>query len=386
MIEYQVKEDIASKINETNKNKENLWSKYATKNEEVERYKPIVDDLRSPFWRDADRIVHSLSYSRYSDKTQVFSFNDNDHISRRMTHVQLVSKVARTIGRMLNLNEDLIEAGALGHDIGHAPLGHFGEACLNDISIRELGEFFGHNIQGVRSFMYIDRKGEGSNLSIQVLDAVLCHNGEIVEGMYKPRKKTKEEFLEEYNKCYTDKEVSKKLVPMTLEGCVVRISDIIGYIGRDIEDAIEIGALKREELPSNITDVLGSTNSEIINSIIIDIVNNSYDKPYIKMSDNIYHALMELKDFNYKNIYSKAMTKEQNEYYKKGFELLYKKYLEDVENNNKSSDIYKDFLHDKIDEYINNTNHKRMVIDYIAGMTDEYFFRKYKEVENNIEE
>ena len=386
MIEYQVKEDIASKINETNKNKENLWSKYATKNEEVERYKPIVDDLRSPFWRDADRIVHSLSYSRYSDKTQVFSFNDNDHISRRMTHVQLVSKVARTIGRMLNLNEDLIEAGALGHDIGHAPLGHFGEACLNDISIRELGEFFGHNIQGVRSFMYIDRKGEGSNLSIQVLDAVLCHNGEIVEGMYKPRKKTKEEFLEEYNNCYIDKEVSKKLVPMTLEGCVVRISDIIGYIGRDIEDAIEIGALKREELPSNITDVLGSTNSEIINSIIIDIVNNSYDKPYIKMSDNIYHALMELKDFNYKNIYSKAMTKEQNEYYKKGFELLYKKYLEDVENNNKSSDIYKDFLHDKIDEYLNNTNHKRMVIDYIAGMTDEYFFRKYKEVENNIEE
>ncbi len=383
MIEYQVKEDIASKINETNKNKENLWSKYATKNEEVERYKPIVDDLRSPFWRDADRIVHSLSYSRYSDKTQVFSFNDNDHISRRMTHVQLVSKVARTIGRMLNLNEDLIEAGALGHDIGHAPLGHFGEACLNDISIRELGEFFGHNIQGVRSFMYIDRKGEGSNLSIQVLDAVLCHNGEIVEGMYKPRKKTKEEFLEEYNNCYIDKEVSKKLVPMTLEGCVVRISDIIGYIGRDIEDAIEIGALKREELPSNITDVLGSTNSEIINSIIIDIVNNSYDKPYIKMSDNIYHALMELKDFNYKNIYSKAMTKEQNEYYKKGFELLYKKYLEDVENNNKSSDIYKDFLHDKIDEYLNNTNHKRMVIDYIAGMTDEYFFRKYKEVENN---
>ncbi len=386
MIEYQVKEDIASKINETNKNKENLWSKYATKNEEVERYKPIVDDLRSPFWRDADRIVHSLSYSRYSDKTQVFSFNDNDHISRRMTHVQLVSKVARTIGRMLNLNEDLIEAGALGHDIGHAPLGHFGEACLNDISIRELGEFFGHNIQGVRSFMYIDRKGEGSNLSIQVLDAVLCHNGEIVEGMYKPRKKTKEEFLEEYNNCYIDKEVSKKLVPMTLEGCVVRISDIIGYIGRDIEDAIEIGALKREELPSNITDVLGSTNSEIINSIIIDIVNNSYDKPYIKMSDNIYRALMELKDFNYKNIYSKAMTKEQNEYYKKGFELLYKKYLEDVENNNKSSDIYKDFLHDKIDEYLNNTNHKRMVIDYIAGMTDEYFFRKYKEIENNIEE
>lgn len=368
--------DIELLIKENYKKKEALLSKYATLDGDSIRYHEMKEDIRPPFWHDADRIVHSLSYSRYSDKTQVFSFNENDHVSRRMTHVQLVSKVARTIGRMLNLNEDLIEAGALGHDIGHTPLGHLGEAIINDISVRELGEFFKHNVQGVRTFMYIDHKGKGENLSLQVLDAILCHNGEMVNGEYHPKKKTKEEFLKEYNDCYINKDVSKKLVPMTLEGCVVRISDIIGYVGRDIEDAIMLGVLSREELPKEITDVLGNTNSSIVNTIVIDIVNNSYGKDYIKMSDEVYKALIDLKQFNYDHIYIKSNTKEQIEFYTKGFNVLFSKYLSDIENNNENSEIYRDFLSTKLPIYMDNTNHKRMVIDFLAGMTDEYFLDK----------
>ena len=368
--------DIELLINENYKKKEALLSKYATLDGDSIRYHEMKEDIRPPFWHDADRIVHSLSYSRYSDKTQVFSFNENDHVSRRMTHVQLVSKVARTIGRMLNLNEDLIEAGALGHDIGHTPLGHLGEAIINDISVRELGEFFKHNVQGVRTFMYIDHKGKGENLSLQVLDAILCHNGEMVNGEYHPKKKTKEEFLKEYNDCYINKDVSKKLVPMTLEGCVVRISDIIGYVGRDIEDAIMLGVLSREELPKEITDILGNTNSSIVNTIVIDIVNNSYGKDYIKMSDEVYKALIDLKQFNYDHIYIKSNTKEQIEFYTKGFNVLFSKYLSDIENNNENSEIYRDFLSTKLPIYMDNTNHKRMVIDFLAGMTDEYFLDK----------
>ena len=368
--------DIELLIKENYKKKEALLSKYATLDGDSIRYHEMKEDIRPPFWHDADRIVHSLSYARYFDKTQVFSFNENDHVSRRMTHVQLVSKVARTIGRMLNLNEDLIEAGALGHDIGHTPLGHLGEAIINDISVRELGEFFKHNVQGVRTFMYIDHKGKGENLSLQVLDAILCHNGEMVNGEYHPKKKTKEEFLKEYNDCYINKDVSKKLVPMTLEGCVVRISDIIGYVGRDIEDAIMLGVLSREELPKEITDVLGNTNSSIVNTIVIDIVNNSYGKDYIKMSDEVYKALIDLKQFNYDHIYIKSNTKEQIEFYTKGFNVLFSKYLSDIENNNENSEIYRDFLSTKLPIYMDNTNHKRMVIDFLAGMTDEYFLDK----------
>ena len=241
--------------------KENSLSKYATKSTDAIRLKEEPSDIRPAFFRDIDRIIHSISYTRYMDKTQVFSFKDNDHISKRIVHVQLVSKVARTIGRCLNLNEDLIEAIALGHDIGHTPIGHEGEAILNEISKRELGEYFMHNVQIVRTYLDIDNSGKGNNLSIQVLDGILCHNGEIVNSIYEPNfSKTKEEFLEEYNNCYKNLDVAKKIRPMTLEGCVVRISDIIAYIGRDIEDAIRLGVLKREDIPKSITDVLGSTN------------------------------------------------------------------------------------------------------------------------------
>ena len=160
---------------------------------------------------------------------------------------------------------------------------------------------------------------------------------------------------------------------MTLEGCVVRISDIIGYIGRDIEDAIRIGVLKREDVPENIKNVLGTTNKEIVNTIILDIVANSFDKPYIKLSDSIFKAIFDLKEFNYKYIYSKANTDSQLALYKDGMNMLFKRYLHDIETENKESDIYKTFLNNMSDEYLKENSPKRMIIDYIAGMTDEYF-------------
>lgn len=355
-------------------NKEKYLSVYACKSGDAIRINPISDtnDIRPSFYHDIDKIIHSLSYTRYLDKTQVFSYSNNDHISKRIVHVQLVSKIARTIGRALNLNEDLIEAIALGHDIGHTPIGHVGEKILDSISRRELGMMFNHNIQSVRTFMTLENNQKGLNLAIQTLDGIMCHNGEMVSNIYEPKPKTKSEFLEEYNASYTDKEVLKQLRPMTLEGCVVRISDIIGYIGRDIEDAINIGVFDRKEIPDIIKDTLGITNSEIVNTIIMDIIENSLDKPYIKMSDKVYKAIFELKKFNYEYIYSKANTKERIAYYDKGMNLLFDKYLNDIITNNTDSEIYTTYLNYSNSEYLKE-NPKRIVIDFIAGMTDAFF-------------
>ena len=327
-----------------------------------------------------DRIIHALSYTRYADKTQVYSFKQNDHISERMLHVQLVSKVARTIGRALNLNCDLIEAIALGHDVGHTPLGHTGEALLNEISLRELGEYFAHNIQGVRHYMEVENHGEGLNLSVQVLDGIMCHNGEMLSNVYTPVAKTKEEFLREYQEAYHDLKASSHNHPMTLEGCVVRISDIIGYIGRDIEDAIELGLFERSELPKEITEVLGNTNSDIMNTIILDIIENSLDKPYIALSERVYRALFALKKFNGENIYSKSMTKEDIEYYRSGMNQLYHIYLDDINGNRVESVIYTIFLNSQSPRYLKATDARRKVIDFIAGMTDDMFIREVKRV------
>ena len=377
-----MEKEILNQIKENFVSKETFLSPYATKSIEAIRINEEnrENDIRPNFYRDIDRIIHSLSYTRYIDKTQVFSFKQNDHISKRIVHVQLVSKIARTIGRALNLNEDLIEAIALGHDIGHTPIGHTGEKILNEISIRELGEMFSHNIQSVRNYLIIEKSGHGNNLTIQTLDGIMCHNGEMLSNIYYPKQKTKEEFLDEYKKCYTDKETLKKVRPMTLEGCVVRISDIIGYIGRDIEDAINLGVLNREDVPNNIKEVLGTTNKDIVNTIILDIVANSLDKPYIKLSESVYKAIFDLKEFNYKNIYNKANTKEQLDFYKEGMNLLFYKYLDDISLKNETSDIYLSFLNQMEQEYIDNTDTKRMIIDYISGMTDEYFIDKVNKI------
>ena len=370
--------DLILEVKENFLLKENNLSKYACLDSDAIRLRKEDDsqEIRPNFYHDIDRIIHSMAYTRYVGKTQVFSFNNNDHVSNRMVHVQLVSKIARTIGRALKLNEDLIEAMALGHDIGHTPLGHTGEKILNEISLRETNTMFNHNIQSVRVFKDIEKNGLGLNLTIETLDGIMAHNGEIVNPIYEPVKKTKDEFLAEYEASYTDKDVIKKMRPMTLEGCVVRISDVIGYLGRDIEDAIKIGVLDRSSVPDSIKNVLGTTNKEIVNSIITDIIKNSLDKPYIKLSEDVFKAISDLKDFNYQYIYKKAITDDELEYYRKGMNNIYNEALNDIINDNKDSDIYKIYLNEMDSNYLNNTSKERMVIDYIAGMTDDFFMSK----------
>ena len=364
-----------------NKNDLNL-SVYATKNKAAYRFRSEGKDIRSSFFRDIDRIIYSLSYTRYIDKTQVFSNTTNDNISKRMTHVQMVSKIARTIGRALNLNEDLIEAIALGHDLGHVPFGHTGEAILNRLSVEYTGRMFNHNVHSVRTLMDIENNGKGSNITLQVLDGILCHNGEFIVDQYYPVDRTPEQFLDLYEQCYTDSAVLKTLRPMTLEGCVVRISDIIGYIGRDIEDAIRLGVLSLDDIPNNIIEVLGKTNREIINTIIMDIVGNSLDQPYIKMSNRVYNAIKELKAFNYENVYNRANTSDDLKRYEEMFKVVFEHYLNDVKGKNNTSDIYQVFLGDMDDRYLINTSDEQQVIDYIAGMTDDYFTNQYNKIIN----
>lgn len=354
-------------------------SQYACLDEEAIRFKEEQEDkYRTPFFRDIDRIIYSMSYLRYADKTQVFSFNENDHISKRMIHVQLVSKIARTIGRNLNLNEDLIEAAALGHDLGHVPFGHVGEFILNTISLENGEGNFNHNIESVRVLMTLERNGKGRNITLQVLDAIMCHNGELPMKEYYPKKKTKEEFLQEYNVSYEDQTIIKRLRPMTLEGCVVRVSDIIAYIGKDIEDAIILGKIRKEEIPAEIVDVLGTSNRDIINTIVKDIIENSKNKPYIQMSDSIYNALVGLKKFNSEKIYSKANTKEDIAFYEKMFRSLFEQYKNDIEKDNQESSIFKTFLNSMSEEYLQNTSTSRKVIDFLAGMTDDYMKKSYQ--------
>lgn len=360
--------------------REETLSKYATKSSRCIRLKEEPEDIRPNFFHDIDRVIHSMSYTRYIDKTQVFSFSENDHISKRMVHVQLVSKIARTIGRMLNLNEDLIEAIGLGHDIGHTPIGHVGERILDDIAKRELNENFLHNIQSVRVYMSLENNGMGNNLSIQVLDGIMCHNGELVDPIYEPKNKTVEEFLKEYEKSFKDEQVAKKLRPMTLEGCVVRISDIIAYLGRDIEDAVRIGKFDIRDIPENISKILGNNNRDIVNNIVLDIVKNSYDKPYIKMSDEVFKAVKDLKKFNYEMIYKNANSEDDVVFYTKAFNTLYDTYLKDIEYNRQDSVINSVFLKNMSKEYIEGTDRRRIVIDFISGMTDEFFLSEYKKV------
>jgi dGTPase len=361
---------------------ETLYSKYASFDKDAIRLLPYTPDIRPNYYRDIDRIIHSSSYTRYMDKTQVFSFVNNDNVSKRMVHVQLVSKIARTIGRALSLNEDLIEAIALGHDLGHVPFGHVGEAILNEISLKHNEGFFMHNVQSVRELMVLENDGEGKNICVQVLDGILCHNGEFELKEYKPKKKSKEDFLVDYENSYKIKGYIDTLVPMTLEGCVVRVSDMIGYLGRDIEDAIRLDIIKKEDIPKSITSVLGDDNRSIINTIILDIINNSMDKNYIKLSDKIFNAIKELKKFNYVNIYAKANTKEQIEKYKEMFNTLFDKLLNILNKKDLNNNIYTLYLNKMNNDYKNNTSNERIVIDYIAGMTDDYFMKEYKKYQD----
>lgn len=276
---------------------------YATKNRDCIKVKQTIRnreefDIRWPFEEDIDRILYCKSYQRYVDKTQALSFFNNAHISKRSIHVQWVSRIARQIGRGLALNQDLIEAAALGHDLGHAPYGHVGEKALDKILQTKGFGYFAHNANSVRNILFIERDGIGYNVSLQVLDAILCHNGEMLSKKYMPDyDKTIAQFWQEYEDCWHQKNTSLIIRPMTLEGCVVRVSDVISYIGKDIEDAIKVGIIKQSDLPKEVTDILGFDNKSMINRLIGDIVIHSYGKPYLRFSNEVFSALKTLLNF-----------------------------------------------------------------------------------------
>lgn len=370
-------EELQTKIKD-NMNHDNFLGNLACLNKDAIRLHDDPEDIRPPYFHDTDRIIYSLAYSRYINKTQVFTNTENDNVTRRSTHVQLVSKIARTIGRALGLNEDLIEAASLGHDIGHTPFGHAGEAILNEISLRVGEGYFNHNIQSVRKLEFIENKGSGLNLTMQVVDAIMCHNGELELECYRPRKKTFQDVLNEYTKTYHEKDANTSLIPCTLEGCVVRISDIISYVGRDIEDALRLHIITKNDLPKDIMETTGYTNKEIVNYFIRDVITNSFGKDYIKMSKEAFENLKKLKKFNYEHIYSKANSEETLNKWHDMMENVFAKSLRDLNEENETSDIYIYFYKYMNDDYKKNTTKERVVIDYISGMTDRFFSTSYE--------
>lgn len=336
---------------------------------------------RPAFVRDVEKIMHSPYYNRYTDKTQVFSFYKNDDISHRALHVQLVSRIARNIGKMLGLDLDLIEAIALGHDIGHTPFGHAGERFLNDLYHDSTGKYFNHNVHSVR----VLDKIFNLNISLQTLDGILCHNGEFECKEYIPSTLNNfNEFDKKVEKCYIDQSAIKHLVPSTLEGCVVRISDMIAYIGKDRQDAIKTKLIDSENIFQE--NEIGKHNATIINNLIVNIIENSYGHNYIKMDDTHYNALKCSKSDNYKIIYQNNKIADVYENsIKPMFEKIYTKLLNDLKHNDQTSPIFKHHI-----EFINNANKFKeysyqenstiddIVVDYIASMTDDYFIDLYE--------
>jgi dGTPase len=330
---------------------------------------------RQTFSLDADRILHSLAYTRYIDKTQVFYLIRNDHITHRVLHVQLVSKIARTIGRFLGLNEDLIEAIALGHDIGHTPFGHDGERFLGRICEKHGIGGFQHNLQSVQFLERVERKGRGWNLCLQTLDGILCHDGEVHDQRLKPQ------WDKDFDRFDRDMAAKRRdphlaLMPMSLEGCVVRMADTISYIGRDIEDAIRLGLVKRGELPDDAVRVLGSTNGTIVYNLVTDVIRHSYQQPYLAFSPEVSEALKTLKAFNLERIYMNPDIKKHTLKIEQLFVLLFNRYLKDIQKANQDSVIFKRYLKDMDREYVAQHKPAEIVRDFIAGMTDRYFLQQ----------
>lgn len=323
---------------------------------------------RPCYIRDIEKIMHHPFYNRYTDKTQVFSFYKDDDITRRALHVQLVSRIARNIGRLLGLDLDLIEAIALGHDIGHTPFGHAGEKLLSDIYHKRTGRYFNHNVHSVR----VLDKIFNLNISLDTLDGILCHNGELELKEYRPSKISGfGEFDKKVEGCYIDKDNIKKLIPSTLEGCVVRVSDIIAYIGKDRQDAQRAGMEFAYD---------GNYNSYTINNFIVNIVENSFGKDYIQMDDDYFQALRKEKSDNMQKIYMSQIVNEQYEScLRPMFEMLYEKLLKDMEN--KESLLYRhhiDYINTRRNyynagNYLDENSADDIVTDYIASMTDDYF-------------
>ncbi|MDO8872327.1 MAG: HD domain-containing protein [Methanoregula sp.] len=350
----------------------------ATSADAMRRHNRIAEDIRTPYSRDADRIIHTRAYTRYIDKTQVFYLVENDHITHRVIHVQLVSKIARTIGRCLRLNEDLIEAIALGHDIGHIPYGHFGETCLSALCEQYcIGRFF-HNVQSVQ---FLDRI-EDQDLTMQVLDGILCHNGEADDLRITPVPCGSWAAFD--RKVQDNADGRQSGASMTLEGCVVKFADTIAYIGRDIQDAKEIGLIDDSvPLPEECTEVLGSSNREIINTLIYDLLKNSdsENEGYIAYSRDVEKALIGLRQFSRTNIYNNEKLTKERLKIERMYATLFETYLQDLKSGRRDTRIVTDYIETGWISplYLETATEAELVRDFIAGMTDRYFAKRFEE-------
>lgn len=291
-------------------------------------------DIRTIFQRDRDRIIHCKSFRRLKHKTQVFLSPEGDHYRTRLTHTLEVAQIARTIARALRLNEDLTEAIALGHDLGHTPFGHAGERALNEIS--SCG--FKHNEQSLRVVELIEKKGQGLNLTYEVKDGIVNHQ-------------TKGE-------------------PCTLEGKIVRLSDKIAYINHDIDDAIRGGIIKEEQIPTEYTGVLGDTTKARLNCLIHDIISNSDGRDDIIMSKHIEEAMIDLRKYMFTQVYTNPKAKSEEVKAIRLVEALFEYYMK---NSDKMADEFSEMA-----KYSDSLD--RVVCDYIAGMTDNYAIAVFRTI------
>lgn len=294
-----------------------------------------VCDIRTCYQRDRDRIIHCKAFRRLKHKTQVFLAPAGDHYRTRLTHTLEVSQIARTIARALRMNEELTEAIALGHDLGHTPFGHAGEAALNNVC----GEGFSHFEQSLRVVELLEKKGQGLNLTWEVRDGIINHR---TSG-----------------------------TPSTMEGKIVRLSDKIAYINHDIDDAIRGKILREEDIPDTYTNVLGHSKKERLNTMIYDIVKNSRYQPDILMSEEIGQAMKELRQFMFERVYSNPVAKGEEYKAKRMLASLYAYYLENLP---EMPEEYRMLIEKK------NQKAERVVCDYIAGMSDQYSVRKFEEL------
>lgn len=292
-------------------------------------------DIRTCYQRDRDRIIHSKAFRRLKHKTQVFLAPAGDHYRTRLTHTLEVAQIARTVAKALRLNEDLAEAIALGHDLGHTPFGHAGEQALNKVC----KDGFTHYEQSIRVVEILEKKGEGLNLTKEVKDGILNHR---TSGS-----------------------------PSTMEGKIVRLSDKIAYINHDIDDAIRAGILFEKDLPQKYTKVLGHSKKERLNNMIYDIVDKSSNKPDIIMSDDIDEAMKGLRRYMFENVYSNPIAKGEEKKAKAMIISLYEYYMENI---NEMPEEYIWLIERK------NQKAERVVCDYIAGMSDQYSVRKFEEL------
>ena len=296
------------------------------------RPEPERED-RTCYQRDADRILHSRSFRRLMHKTQVFLQPEGDHYRTRMTHTLEVSRIARTIARALGLNEDLTEAAAMGHDLGHTPFGHAGEAALTEV----MGQPFHHNEQSLRVVDKLEKEGQGLNLTYEVRRGILCHSG--------PE------------------------LPETLEGRIVRISDRIAYINHDIDDAMRAGILKNQDIPPEIAAVLGQTHSQRINTLVSDVVQTSMGRPVVEMTPSIEKAMLDLRSFMFEHVYRNPVAKGEESKARRIIQELYTYYVQHPEK------LPADFQPQLDLEGV-----PRLVCDYVAGMTDKYAVYKFEEI------